>query len=320
MRKDLLKIPTAKMSRKEWLEQRRKSIGGSDAAAVIGLSQWASPYTVYLDKKGELPEKEETEAIRLGNDLEGYVAQRWCEATGKKVRRLQAMLYNPDFPFAHADVDRMVIGEDAGLECKTTSTLDIKQFRGVDFPEKYYAQCVHYMAVTGCKRWHLAVLVFGRGFYTFTLERDEDEIKALMEAERAFWFKNVLAENPPSPTGIDADTGAIETIYSASFAEKETDLFGYEALLNEYEQLQGEAKVIEKRIDEIKNIIKVNMADSEKGYCGEFKISWKPQVRRTFQVEELIKAYPQLPVNSFYKETVTRPLTIKHIIGGQNNE
>lgn len=77
-------ISTAKMSREEWLEERRKSIGGSDAAAVIGMSRFASPYTVWMDKTGRLPEKEDTEAMRIGRDLEEYVAKRFEEASGKR--------------------------------------------------------------------------------------------------------------------------------------------------------------------------------------------------------------------------------------------
>ena len=115
------KVSTVGMSREDWLEQRRHTIGGSDAAGIIGLSKWSSPVSVWADKTGRLPDKLDTEAMRLGRDLEGYVARRWMEATGKKVRRLNAMLYNELYPFAHADIDREVIGERAGLECKTTS-------------------------------------------------------------------------------------------------------------------------------------------------------------------------------------------------------
>lgn len=121
------------MSREEWLDRRRKSIGGSDAAGIVGLSKWASPFSVWADKTGRAPEKEDTEAMRQGRDLEDYVA-RWMEETGKRVYRLPAMLYNPLYPFAHADVDSMVMGESAGLECKTAFSLDLKQFNGVEFP------------------------------------------------------------------------------------------------------------------------------------------------------------------------------------------
>jgi len=67
-----------------WLSERWKSIGGSDAAAVVGLSQWATPFTVWCDKTGRVPDREDNEAMRQGRDLEEYVA---LEATGKRVHR-----------------------------------------------------------------------------------------------------------------------------------------------------------------------------------------------------------------------------------------
>jgi putative phage-type endonuclease len=175
------------MPHQEWLEQRKKSIGGSDAASIIGLNPWSSPYSVWADKLGKIPPKEDNEAMRLGRDLEDYVAKRFTEATGKKLRRENNILINPEYPFAHANVDRMVTGEDAGFEAKTTSALNLKKFKNGEFPDNYYAQCTHYLAVTGCKRWYLGVLILGIGFEWFVLERDEDEIAALMNAEKNFW-------------------------------------------------------------------------------------------------------------------------------------
>ena len=90
--KGLTKVSTVGMSREEWLERRCHTIGGSDAAGIVGLSKYSTPYTVFLDKTGRLPDKPDNEAMRQGRDLEDYVAQRWMEATGKKVRRLQAAL------------------------------------------------------------------------------------------------------------------------------------------------------------------------------------------------------------------------------------
>lgn len=96
------------------------------------------------------------------------------------------MLRNPAYPFAHANIDRKVTGERAGLECKTTSIMNLKKFKNGEYPENYYAQCVHYLAVTGFDRWYLAVLILNQGFYTFTVERDEDEINTLMKVEKSF--------------------------------------------------------------------------------------------------------------------------------------
>ena len=85
MVRGLKKISTKGMSREEWLERRRKTIGGSDAAGIVGLSKWASPFSVWADKTGRAAEKADTETMRQGRDLEDYVARRWMEETGKRV-------------------------------------------------------------------------------------------------------------------------------------------------------------------------------------------------------------------------------------------
>lgn len=305
----ITKIPTLNMSREDWLKERRHSIGGSDAAAVMGLSKWATPYTVYLDKLGVLEAKEETEAMRQGRDLEAYVAKRFEEATGKRVRRENAILRNDDYPFAHADVDRLVVGERAGLECKTTSTLDVRKFRDVEFPEQYYAQCVHYLAVTGLDRWYLAVLVLGREFHVYTLERDEDEIKALMDTERDFW-KHVESETPPPVDGFEPTTEALKTVYADDNGE-EIDFFDqYTDLLDEREVLLAQQKEIGERIAEVENQIKLEMGETAKAVCGPYRITWKAQTRSTFQYKDLAKDHPEIDLTRYFKESSSRPFKI----------
>ena len=191
MKKDVIRVSTVGMTEAEWQEARMHSIGGSDAAAIVGLSAYVSPYTVWADKLGKIPPSEDNEAMRQGRDLEQYVAERFAEATGKKVRRENNILINPDFPFAHANVDRIVIGEDAGLECKTTNQLNLKKFKNGEFPDHYYVQCMHYMMVTGCSKWYLAVLVLGREFMWFEIERDEEEIAALDDSEKAEYLETL---------------------------------------------------------------------------------------------------------------------------------
>ena len=280
------KISTKGMSREEWLMRRRKTIGGSDAAGIVGLSRWASPFSVWADKTGRAAEKEDTEAMGQGRDLEDYVARRWMEETGKRVYRLPAMLYHPKYPFTHADVDRMVVGENAGLECKTTFSLDLKQFNGVEFPVQYYAQCVHYLAVTGADRWYLAVLAYGRGFFTFTLERDQAEIDALMTAEAEFW-KLVEQNTPPDVDGSEATSAALREVYPIS-EQTTADLFGRDTVLREYMRLKEDEKALDTRIGEIENTIKADMGEAESGLCGSFHISWKSQNRQTFQASDPI--------------------------------
>ena len=302
------RISTKGMSREEWLMRRRKTIGGADAAGIVGLSRWASPFSVWADKTGRAAEKEDNEAMRQGRDLEDYVARRWMEDTGKRVYRLPAMLYHPQYPFAHADVDRMVTGENAGLECKTTFSLDLKQFNGVEFPVQYYAQCVHYLAVTGADRWYLAILAYGRGFFTFVLERDQAEIDALMTAEADFW-KLVEQDTPPDADGSEATSAALRELYPIS-EHIAADLFGRDTVLKEYMRLKEDKKTLDTRLGEIENTIKADMGEAESGFCGLFHISWKSQTRQSFQAKEFAKDHPNIDLTPYYKNTNLRPFKV----------
>ena len=114
-------VSTLNLDKTEWLRYRKQGIGGSDAGAVCGLNPYRTAMQVYQDKITEETEEIDNEAMRQGREFEDYVAKRFMEATGKKVRRANAMFYDEKHPFMLADVDRMVVGENAGLECKTAS-------------------------------------------------------------------------------------------------------------------------------------------------------------------------------------------------------
>ena len=98
-----------------------------------------------------------------------------------------------------ANIDRWIDKGNIGLECKTTSSLNLKRFKNGEYPNSYYVQCMHYMAVTGAKKWYLAALVLNKGFYVYEIERDEQEINSLMDAEQE--FSNYLKNAPPPVDG-----------------------------------------------------------------------------------------------------------------------
>ena len=308
MYKHLKKISTLNMSHDEWLEHRQKSIGGSDASSIIGLNPWSSPYTVWADKLGKLPPKEDNEAMRQGRDLEFYVAQRFCEATGKKVRRENNILINPDYPFAHANVDRMVIGEDAGLECKTTSTLNVKNFRNGAFPDTYYVQCVHYMMVTGCKKWYLAVLVLNKEFMVFEIERDEEEIEALAKSEAEFW-KLVESKSTPATDGAASTTDTISVLYPES-NDNSVNLFAYESELQQYMALSAQIKELESLKDEAANKIKAFLGESGSGESDNYKVSWKSTSRSTFDSKRFASDHKNIDLSGYYKNSTYRTFKV----------
>lgn len=311
MNKNLKFVSTLNMPHEEWLERRRKSIGGSDAAAVVGLNAYVSPYSLWAEKTGKVPGFAGNLATEIGTYMEEFVAQKFAQESGKKVRRFNKIIYNPDYPFAHVNIDRDVVGEDAGLECKTTDSLNMKKFRGGEYPANYYVQCVHSMAITGAKRWYLAVLIGNKEFKWFTIERDEDEIAALMTAEADFW-ELVKKDTPPAVDGTGATTEALKTIYAES-DDSICDLTAFSTNLHQYIALKKQIKELEELAEEAANRVKEFMGSSGVGECNGFNVSWKSQTRRTFDSKKFAKENPDIDLADYYKSTNTRTFRVSEI-------
>ena len=307
----ITKVSTKDMSHEDWLDKRKLSIGGSDAGSLLGLNPYYSPYALWCEKTGKITPEDisDKEAVRLGNDLEQYVAERWMEATGKRCRKSNCFIYNSDYPWAHANIDRDVIGEDAGLECKTTSSWDIlQQCKEGDYPATWYAQITHYMMITGAKRWYLGVLVLGRGFFEFTIERNEAEIKALAEAEEAFWTR-VTTNTPPPLDGTEATQEALKTILGDSRGGESVDLAGVGNHVTMYNMLKARIKEMETELNEHQAIIMQYMGSAEKGSYGDCTISFKTQTRKTFNRDAYEAANGPI-ADAFFKVSTSRPFKV----------
>lgn len=300
------------MTHEEWLAQRRKSIGGSDAAAIVGMNRYTTPYMLWADKTGRLPSKPDNEAMRQGRDLEEYVAERFTEATGKRVRRRRNFFRNQKYPFAHANIDRAVVGERAGLECKTTSVMNLKKFKNGEYPENYYVQCVHYMAVTGWDRWYLACLILGQGFRWFVIDRDQAEIDALMQAERDFWEHYVVPDTPPPVDGLPPTSTALDAVFpDANPQLGAMDLTGCEELFQQYQATKDLVHAYQQQLEQYKQELKSHLGEWETGRCGDYTVSWIPQTRRTFDVRRFAADHPEIDLTDYYKESTYRKFNVK---------
>ena len=306
----ITKVKTA--NHEEWLKLRSRYIGGSDAAAVVGLNHYSSPYALWAEKTGKIPGFAGNLACEVGTYLEEFVAQKFSQETGKKVRKCNQSFLNSQYPFAIANIDREIVGEDAGLEIKTTDTLNMRKFRGGEYPENYYAQMVHYMAVTGKQRWYLAVLIGNKEFKWFTLERDEAEIAALMTAEEEFW-KLVEMDISPAVDGTAATTGAIGAIYANSDDSVIADLTAHNADIARYIELGKQIKELEAQRDEAANRVKEFMGECGGGECEGFRVSWKSQTRRTFDSKRFAKENPDIDLSGYYKTTNARAFRVSEI-------
>ena len=306
---EITKVKTA--SPEEWRELRSHYIGGSDAAAVVGLNAYTSPYSLWAEKTGRVPGFAGNLATEVGAYLEEFVAQKFAQETGKKVRKHNQSFLNSLYPFAIANIDREIVGEDAGLEIKTTDSLNLKKFSGGKYPANYYVQCVHYMAITGKQRWYLAVLIGNKEFKWFTIERDEAEIAALMTAEADFW-KLVETDTPPAVDGTAATTEAIKTIYAEN-DDSVCDLTAFSANLQQYMALKNQIKELETLMDETANKIKEFMGESGCGQSDSFKVSWKTQTRSTFDRKRFESENPDIDLSGYFKESVARPFKVTEI-------
>lgn len=291
--KKLVNVTT--LTHKEWLEWRKKGIGGSDAGAICGMNKYRSPIAVYLDKTAdEVVEKPMNEAMRLGHDFEDYVKRRWMEETEKTAVRENYMLQHDEYPWMLADIDRRVVGENAGLECKTCSPYAAGKWENDGIPQEYVIQCLHYMAVTGAERWYLACLIYQQGMQYRVIERDEDAINALIQVEKDFWLNNVMKHEMPAPDGSAAADDALAAAYSKSNPDLEavdiTDitLDRYDEINALIDDLSAEKKLIEQSI-------KTEMKNSEKAFLGDRAISWKSyQGRESIDTKKFKKDHPDL--------------------------
>ena len=301
---------TDNIDRAEWLEHRRAGIGGSDAAAIVGLNPYSSPLRVWADKMGIAPETETTEAMRQGTDFEGYVAKRFMEETGMKVRRENSILQSIGHPFMLANVDRMVVGERAGLECKTTGAFNKSDWESGEVPNTYYCQCQHYMAVTGYAKWYLAVLVFQRGFYWFEVPRNDDDIAALTKAETQFWNDYVVTGERPDPSGADCDAEVIRAMYADSDVTGEILLTGIDNDLDRLAEIDALSKSLKSEGDAIKQRIQLQMGDAAIATTPKYTVRW-PQVSSTrIDTTRIKKEAPDL-YQRFAKTSTSRRFTYK---------
>jgi len=210
-------------AREDWLAMRRTGIGGSDIAAIMGLSPWRSAVDVYLDKIGATTDDGENEAMYWGTVLEDVVAKHYADTSGNRIQRVGSMMRHPDRQWMIGNIDRAIVtpgsrarfdggkllGADGILECKTAGAFKAADWGNENdqdaIPTHYAAQCFWYMGVTGMEWCDIAVLIGGQRYLSKRIERDDEIIAAMVEQAEAFWFRHVVDRAAPEPkSGDDA--------------------------------------------------------------------------------------------------------------------
>ncbi|WP_077623810.1 YqaJ viral recombinase family protein [Sediminibacillus massiliensis] len=294
---------TADLTHEEWLAQRTKGIGGSDASIILGLNKYKTPFELWLEKTGQT-DLEDTagEAAYFGNILEDMVAKEFEIRSGKKVRKRNAILKHPEHPYILANIDRKVVGEQAVLECKTASMFLAKDWESEEIPEAYLVQVQHYLGVTGYEKAYIAVLIGGQRFVWKEIERDKELIEMIFEAEVHFWEHHVKQGIPPALDGSSAAEKFLKERYEKSNPDLTVDLaHAYKSKIEQYHELKDSIKKLETQKKQLENEMKNELKEAETGFIHNYQVNWKPIVSNRVDTKYLKKEFPEI-----YKK-VTKP-------------
>lgn len=298
---------TKDLSHEEWLQNRMKGIGGSDAGAIMGVNPYMSALDLYNDKTGITPPKDlsDNEAVHFGNVLEDVVAQEYTRRTGVKVRRRNAQFAHAKYPWMLANIDRDVVGASKLLECKTAGAYFKKDEWGEagsdKVPMHYYIQCAHYMCVMGYESADLAVLIGGRDFRIYHIEKDAELEEMLIQKEHDFWNNHVLKGIPPEPT-TKADIESLYGVDDGTSIEANitimTDVLELESVKEEIKRLGAEQDRLETNI---KGFMKEHT--TLMGMDGSPLVSWKATAgRKSFDTKSFQKDHKEL-YSQYIKES-----------------
>lgn len=240
--------------RERWLAERRTGLGGSDAAAALGVSPWCSPLRLYLIKTGQAEDDAESEPMRRGRRMEAVIAQEYQDATGSTMIAEQYFVRNAAQPWLFATLDGM---RDDGVivEYKNVGMRSAREWGdedGEQIPMHYLCQVHHQMAVTGAERCDVAALIGGQDFRVYPIASDEAMIQLLIENEAIFWDR-VVRLDPPPPT-VPADAKVLARLNLP--VGPETELHGqdmanamlWEAAGVQLREIEAERGVLEARL------------------------------------------------------------------------
>lgn len=308
-------VETRSLARDEWLKVRKKGIGSSDAAAAVGLCPYKSRLELWMEKTGRSPGFQpsgQDDPTYWGTLLEPYVASVYSQRTGRRVRKVNAVLQHPTFSFMLANIDREVGGcpEVQILECKTAGEFGSRLWRdGV--PEHVQLQVQHQLAVTGKDAADVAVLLCGQKFEIHRIDRDDDVIARLVLLEADFW-DHVLEDRAPKADGSDSAAKALRGLYPGLGTTIDlSESSDMSTAFAELVALRGEVGVKETRIECLKQSLQEAMGDASRAIFSSGEVTFKRSKDGTsVDHKRLAVDYPDIVANYM----VTRPGARRFVI------
>ena len=280
-------------NRDNWLHTRKLGIGGSDAAVIMGLSHWKTPARLWMEKTGRVEPDDisDSEVVYWGTILESVVADEFAKRTGKRVKK-SGMYRSLKYPWMLASVDRMVIGERAGLECKTTTEFNKNIWndnQGLGIPIAYYCQIQWYMTVLGYPKWYIACLIGGQTYVWKEIPRDDVFIGELIMLSEKFW-KNVVEDTCPEPD-CSSDYGDLLRLEYGYTPKAVTRLDECLPNIERLEKLKSDRDFIDDEITLEENKIKGAMKDFQIADVGPYRVKWTDTNRKYKDSDRVIRKF-----------------------------
>ena len=273
-------VDTKKLDRSQWLAVRKGGIGSSDAAAAVGLCPYKSPLELWMEKTGRTPAEVAPPGMDdpryWGTLLEPYVAVAYSQKTDRKVRRCNAVLQHPTFPFMLANIDREIVGDPEVriLECKTAGEFGSRLWKdGV--PEYVQLQVQHQLAVTGHDAADVAVLLCGQALEIHRIQRDEELIARLILLECRFW-EYVTNDTPPPADGSESSGRALRQLFSGNDTSLDfTEDEGLSAAFDALAGLKAELEAREQEAERLKQTLQQAMGDASKAVFANGVVTFR---------------------------------------------
>lgn len=305
--------------REAWLSARTMGIGGSDIAALIGASEYATPFDVFAAKRGAAKDISDKPEIEWGHRLEDAVAQKTADELGLVARTGGGLWQHPEYEFALVTPDRIATRKRSWkaqgvIECKTAG--DDAIWANGDAPVGYKAQVQWQLGILGLDVGWIGCLVLNpqRDFYVVEVRFDPEWFAEMLNVAETFWVKHVLADEPPMH---DLDhprtTDLLKELYP-SVVQPSVELPSEAAeWVAEYHEAKAASDAAERRLEAAKNYFRVQLADAGAGYIGDRKVVSFPEVtRRSIDADKLREFYPEAAAEC-EKTSTHRRLTVKKI-------
>lgn len=304
---------TSKMTHEEWLDIRKKSIGGSEIAAVIGMNRWKTQFAVWAEKTGRIDSSvQQSESMYWGIVMESILRQEFSKRTGYAVKEAHYIFASIDNPFMTANIDGYVDlgnGEYAVLEIKTAGNYAESDWND-GCPIEYFCQVQHYLYITGMKKAFIAVLIGGNQFKYLEINRDEDTIQTIICCAKQFW-NLVQTDIPPAVT--DKDNSILATLYPTAKDVTVKMPKEYKDVLRQYTEAKQAIEVAKKAKEEAEAKLKVFMKDSDTAVIDGYKISWKSSDRKALSADKVKALLTPEQITECTTTTTTRTLRISII-------